>query len=68
MNLELALQLITSVLQSSPYFSIFTATVTLASLIAAATPTPKNGTPLGVVYKIIDLFALNIGKAKDKGQ
>lgn len=68
MNLELTLQLITSVLQGSPYLSIFTAVVTLASAIAAVTPTPKKGTPLGAVYKIIDLLALNIGKAKDKGE
>jgi hypothetical protein len=68
MNLELTLQLITSVLQNSPYLSIFTAVVTLASAIAASTPTPKKGSVLGKAYRIVDILALNIGKAKDKGQ
>ena len=68
MNLELTLQLITSVLQNSPYLSIFTAVVTLASAIAAATPTPKKGSKLGIAYKFIDILALNVGKAKDRGE
>jgi hypothetical protein len=68
MNLELTLQLIISVLQTSPYLGIFTAVVTLASTIAAVTPTPKKGSKLGVAYKLIDLLALNIGKAKDKAE
>lgn len=68
MNLELISQLITSVMQGSPYFGIFTTVVTLASAIAAATPTPKQGSKFGIFYKVIDLFALNIGKAKDKGE
>jgi hypothetical protein len=66
MNLELALQLITAVLQSSPYITVFTAAVTLASAVAATTPTPKTGSILGKLYKVVDIFALNIGKAKDK--
>lgn len=44
----------------------YTATVTAASLIAALTPTPKDDTVVGYLYKIIDLAALNIFKAKDK--
>lgn len=68
MNLELTSQLITSVIQGSPYFSVFTAVVTLASAIAASTPTPKKGSKLGILYKVVDIFALNIGKAKDKGK
>ena len=38
--------------------------VTVASLIAASTPTPKDDVWIGKLYKIIDLLALNIGKAK----
>jgi hypothetical protein len=53
-------------LQSSPWFTIVTAVVTLASAVAAATPTPKSGTVLSKVYKVIDFLALNIGKAKQK--
>ena len=38
--------------------------VTVASLIAASTPTPKDDVWIGKLYKFIDLLALNIGKAK----
>lgn len=57
---------IVQILQSSPWFSIATAVVTLASAIAASTPTPKSGTILSKAYKAIDFLALNIGKAKNK--
>ena len=40
--------------------------VTIASLIAASTPTPKDDEWMGKLYKFIDMLALNIGKAKDK--
>ena len=38
--------------------------VTVASLIAASTPTPKDDKWIGKLYKVIDLLAFNIGKAK----
>ena len=37
-----------------------------ASLIAALTPTPSDDKIIGKLYKVLDWFALNIGKAKDK--
>ena len=43
-----------------------TMAVTVASAIAASTPTPKDDAWIGKLYKFIDLLALNIGKAKDK--
>jgi hypothetical protein len=46
--------------------SIVTIIVTVASIVAASTPTPKDDVWIGKLYKLIDLFALNIGKAKDK--
>ena len=46
--------------------SWITIIVTVASFIAASTPTPKDDVWIGKLYKLIDLFALNIGKAKDK--
>lgn len=39
--------------------------IAVASLVAAVTKTPKGGR-LKAVYKIIDVLALNVGKAKDK--
>ena len=53
--------------QNHPWFNIVTAIIALASAIAAVTPTPKPGTALATVYKVIDFLALNIGKAKSKG-
>jgi hypothetical protein len=38
--------------------------VTVASLIAASTPTPTDDVWIGKLYKFIDVLALNIGKAK----
>jgi hypothetical protein len=40
--------------------------VTVASLIAASTPTPKDDVWIGKLYKLVDLLALNIGKAKQE--
>ena len=37
-----------------------------ASLIAALTPTPTDDKIVGKLYKVLDWFALNIGKAKEK--
>jgi len=44
--------------------SVVTTIVTVASLIAASTPTPKDDEWLAKLYKFVDLLALNIGKAK----
>jgi hypothetical protein len=38
--------------------------VTVASIVAASTSTPKDDVWIGKLYKFIDLLALNIGKAK----
>lgn len=40
--------------------------VTISSLIAASTPTPKDDVWIGKLYKFIDMLALNVGKAKEK--
>ena len=46
--------------------SVVTGIVCLASFIAAVTPTPKDDVWIGKLYKLIDVLALNIGKAKEK--
>jgi len=43
-----------------------TCIVTVASLIAASTPTPKDDEWIGKLYALVDMLALNVGKAKDK--
>ena len=45
---------------------IITAVVAVASAVAALTPTPKDDNIVGKIYKVIDMLALNVGKAKDK--
>ncbi len=47
--------------------SILTGAVTVASAIAALTPTPKDDTFVSKAYKVVDWLALNVGKAKEKG-
>ena len=42
-----------------------TSIVTIASLIAASTPTPVDDGWIKKLYGYLDLLALNIGKAKD---
>ena len=37
-----------------------------ASVVAASTPTPKDDKWIGKAYKVIDWFAINVGKAKEK--
>ena len=62
------MDLLVNFIQTQSWFGIFTAAVTLASAIAAATPTPKAGSVLAKAYALIDFLALNFGKAKDKGE
>ena len=45
---------------------IISVIVTIASAIAALTPTPKDDKFIGKLYKIVDVCALIIGKAKEE--
>ncbi len=51
---------------STEIIAILTGVVTVASAVAALTPTPKDDNIVGKVYKLVDWLALNVGKAKDK--
>ena len=51
---------------SEQLIAIVTSVVATFSVIAAATPTPKDDTAVKKLYKIIDFFALNFGFAKDR--
>lgn len=46
--------------------SYLTAIISAASIIAAVTPTPKDDSIVAKIYRLVDLLAVNIGKAKDK--
>ena len=50
----------------SNIIGLITLIVTVSSIVAAITPTPKDDVWIGKLYKLIDLFALNIGNAKNK--
>jgi len=54
--------------KDQPWFGVVAAAVALASAITAVTPTPQKGSFLAKVYKLIEVLALNIGKAKDSGE
>ena len=60
------MDIIIQLIQDNPWFGVVTALVAFASALAAATPTPQEGTFLAKAYKAIDWLALNIGKAKHK--
>jgi hypothetical protein len=46
------------------WLGIITGVVCGASILCALTPTPKDDAMIGRLYKILELMALNIGKAK----
>jgi hypothetical protein len=46
-------------------FNCVTAVVTIASVICAATPTPKDDAFLAkYIYPVLEAVAINVGKAK----
>jgi hypothetical protein len=49
----------------SDLVSIAPMVVTICSIIAAVTPTPKDDIWIGKLYRFIDIMAINVGKAKD---
>ena len=46
------------------WLGIITGVVCGASIICALTPSPKDDAMIGKLYKILEMLALNIGKAK----
>ncbi len=46
------------------WLGIVTGVVCGASIICALTPSPKDDAMIGKLYKILEMLALNIGKAK----
>ena len=45
---------------------MLTTTVTAAAAMAALTPTPKDGSRVTMIRKVIDIFGWNWGFAKNK--
>ncbi len=47
------------------YLNLATTLIAFCSAICALTPTPKDDAFVAKVYKVLEMFALNIGKAKE---
>lgn len=45
-------------------FQTLFAVVASASAVTAMTPTPRDDTIVGKIYRIVEILALNIGRAK----
>ena len=48
-------------------WACITTIVTVASVVTATTPTPKDDEWLAKIYKWIETLGLVVGRAKDKG-
>ena len=46
--------------------AIIMAIISVSSIIAAITPTPKDDVWIGKLYNLVDMMALNVWKAKQK--
>lgn len=44
------------------YINIATAVVSVASVVASMTDTPKDDEIIGKIYKVLNVLALNFGK------
>jgi hypothetical protein len=60
------IQILTNLIQDNGLVTIVTSVVTVFSVLAAATPTPKEGTVWSKLYRLVDVLAVNVGRAKDK--
>jgi len=47
------------------WLSALSGIVAAASAVTALTPTPRDDRVVGKIYRVLDLLALNIGRAKD---
>ena len=58
-----------SVIASLPdWLAALTGVITAASAVTALTPTPRDDRFVGRAYRVLEVLALNIGFAKDRGR
>ena len=55
-------------ISDKPWFGLIAAVIAAAAAFCAATPTPKEGTWVSKIYKVVEFLALNIGNAKAKAE
>ena len=65
-NITIISQFVVEIIKQYPWFGVAAAVISSASIISASTPTPKSGSFWAKAYAVIDVLALNVGKAKDK--
>tara|TARA_R110002020_G_scaffold150847_5_gene327723 strand:+ start:387 stop:689 length:303 start_codon:yes stop_codon:yes gene_type:complete len=58
------MDMILEFISDKPWFGLVAAIIAAAAAFCAATPTPKEGSWVSKVYKVVELLAFNIGKAK----
>jgi hypothetical protein len=58
--------IIVNLLESQAWWVWVAASISAASAFVAATPTPKAGSIWSKVYKVIEVVAINVLRAKDK--
>ena len=60
------MDMILNFISDKPWFGLIAAIIAAAAAFCAATPTPKKGSWPSKIYGVVELLALNIGKAKAK--
>ena len=60
------MDMILDFISDKPWFGLIAAIIAAAAAFCAATPTPKKGSWPSKIYGVVELLALNIGKAKAK--
>ena len=58
--------IIVNLLESQAWWVWASAAISAASAFVAVSPTPKAGSTWAKVYKVMELVALNVLRAKDK--
>ena len=62
------MDMILEFISDKPWFGLVAAVIAAAAAFCAATPTPKEGSWVSKIYKVVEFLALNIGKAKAKAE
>ena len=68
MGINTFMDMILEFISDKPWFGLIAAIIAAAAAFCAATPTPKEGSWVSKIYKVVEFLALNIGKAKAKAE
>ena len=68
MRINTFMDMILEFISDKPWFGLIAAIIAAAAAFCAAIPTPKEGSWVSKIYKVVEFLALNIGKAKAKAE